>query len=167
MSNSLTQNLVTQNLPELGNSLVEKLYQLQYVDVNVLDELDICVICGFLAVGDRQLGQSSRDAAEDGVEVVDAQREEHLGGELADLEDLLAGRLRQRRRRRAGRALAGGHVEERADLLEEHLDVHGVVVLGGLGAGRRAQALLEGVEHDVEALIVVTLKLRDLRLSFN
>ena len=87
MSNSSTQNLVTQNLPELGNSLVEKLYQLQYVDVNVLDELDICVICGFLAVGDRQLGQSSRDAAEDGVEVVDAQREEYLGGELADLRE--------------------------------------------------------------------------------
>ena len=66
------------SLPELGDGLVEQLHQLQNVDVDVLNELEVGVVGGLLAVGDRELGQPPRDAAEDGVEVVDAEREEHL-----------------------------------------------------------------------------------------
>ena len=34
----------TSSVPELGNGLVEELDQLQYVDVDVLDELDVRVV---------------------------------------------------------------------------------------------------------------------------
>ena len=109
-------------LPELGDGLSHQLGQAADVHVYVLDELDVGVVLSLL-VGHRELLEAAGDAGEDGPEVVEGEGEEDLGGEVPELVP-------------AGVGVAGPlprAVEELADLPQQQLHIHRLVVLDGGG----------------------------------
>ena len=111
----------------------------------MLYQFNVSVIRSFL-IGHGQFLQSAGDAGEDGAEVVEGEREENLGGEVLEL---VPTGVRV--------ASVSTRVQELADLSQQQLHVHGLVVFDLLGL--RAETLLQRVQHYQQGLVVVSLEL--------
>ena len=98
---------------ELGNGLRKQFCQPRNVNIDVLDQFNISVV-RVLFIG---VLQPSRDPGEHGAEVVEAQGEEDLGGQVLELVSA-----------RVSVSCISAGVQELTDLFQQQLHIHGLVI---------------------------------------